>query len=83
MGNGGIELTDDLIIRLLSDLCRIYGFCLPPTENQRIAALSGLTPESLADEVLKAEGFVPEYEKQWRKELTKHIRGCLDRWVQP
>ena len=50
-------------------LCADWGFCLPPEDVERISSLRPLTSDQFAIEVLRAEGFIPENEAQWRRKL--------------
>lgn len=50
--------------RLLDVLCVDLGFCIPPADAERIALSRHIEATDFAREVLKAEGFVPEYEKR-------------------
>lgn len=61
------------ILLLLGDLCVVYGFCIPPEDNERISSQEYLEAEEFADEVLRAEGMVPEYEKKWRKLIREQF----------
>ena len=55
----------------MGNLCVDWGFCIPPTEQDRIAQSQVLEAQELACQVIKAEGMVPEYEKKW----VRRIKG--------
>jgi GNAT superfamily N-acetyltransferase len=61
------------VAQLLSDLCRELGFCVPPNAIERISAFPDLTADQFATEVLRAEGFNPEYEPKWRNKLKQRF----------
>jgi hypothetical protein len=56
---------------LLDWLCVEWGFCIPPGDRDRIATMQHLDAEKFAAEVLRAEGFNPEYERVWLRKI-KH-----------
>jgi hypothetical protein len=58
---------------LLRDLCVELGFCIPPSDIERIATVQHLTAEEFADEVLRAEGFNPDYEEKWRRNIRQRF----------
>jgi hypothetical protein len=57
--------------RLLDNLCVGWGFCLPAEARERIINRVNWTASEFATEVLRAEGFIPEYEKQWMRKLVR------------
>ncbi len=59
--------------QFLDDLCVEWGFCIPTEDMERIAALSPLTADQFTDELLRADGFVPEHELQWRRKLKRRF----------
>jgi hypothetical protein len=58
---------------LLDTLCVEWGFCIPPSDFDRIVARQRLTADEFAAEVLRAEGFNPEYEKQWHRKIKRRF----------
>ena len=54
---------------LLTKLCVEWGFCIPPKDFDRIAASHRLDATEFATEVLLAEGFCPEYELHWLRQI--------------
>jgi hypothetical protein len=54
---------------LLDDICRDWGFCLRPDARRQIAGRDKLDSSTFAAAVLRAEGFMPEYEKKWMRLL--------------
>jgi hypothetical protein len=58
---------------LLYDLCVGWGFCLPAEARERIINRVNWTASEFATEVLRAEGFIPEYEKQWMRKLARRF----------
>jgi hypothetical protein len=59
---------------LLNELCRDWGFCLPGDERRRIATRDRLEDREFAIEVLRAEGFNPDYETEWIGRLTARFK---------
>jgi len=55
---------------VLYDLCVQWGYCIPPADQERIAASKEITAEQFAIEVLKAEGFAPEHEPERVKDIA-------------
>ena len=55
---------------MLYDLCVEWGYCIPPADADRIATLSEITAEKFATEVLKAEGLIPEHERELVREIA-------------
>jgi hypothetical protein len=58
---------------LLSKLCLEWGFCIPPDDVDRIACSQRLTADEFAAEVLKAEGFNPDYEVRWYRWIKRRF----------
>ena len=54
----------------LDAACVELGFCIPEKEAKRIVNLTEITEIKFAEEVLRAEGMIPEYERKWVKELA-------------
>lgn len=67
------------IEQLLEWLCVEWGFCIPSSDFESIANTPSLTPEQFACLVLEAEGFNPEYEikftRQIRDKFTEKFGG--------
>ena len=61
------------VAQLLDDLCREWGFCIPARAFEQISACRNLTADQFATEVLRAEGFNPEYERMWRSKLEQRF----------
>jgi len=59
------------IERLLDEVCRKWGFCLPAEKRMEISGISDLGPYEFAAQVLRAEGFNPEYENLWVTRLAE------------
>lgn len=74
-----MKTLEDALAHLLHDLCRKYGFCLRAAEARNIETLGFLTDETFATEVLRAEGFVPEYEVKWMRILSAEFRKRFGR----
>ncbi|KRR23666.1 hypothetical protein CQ14_32105 [Bradyrhizobium lablabi] len=64
---------EDRLSHLLDELCVDWGFCIPPADARRIASTTPLTADQFAHAVLTAEGFVPEYEKRWFKQIRQRF----------
>jgi hypothetical protein len=63
---------------LLDDLCRTYGYCLPPDEQEALLANPPQDVDAFVDAVLVAEGEDPAlYDKRMRLELSDVIRDWL------
>ncbi len=58
---------------LLGRLCVELGFCLPPSEHDRIASKGYWNAEDFAKEVIAAEGLNPEYEVKWLREIRNRF----------
>lgn len=56
---------------LLYDLCVKWGYCIPPAVGERIASCKEITADQFAIEVLKAEGFAPEYEGERVRQIVE------------
>jgi hypothetical protein len=48
-----------------------WGFCIPPDDVDRIASSQRLTADEFAAQVLKAEGFNPDYEVRWYRMIKR------------
>jgi hypothetical protein len=70
---------EDRLSHLLYELCVDWGFCIPPADAQRIASMKTLTADQFAYAVLKAEGFVAEYEIRWFERIRQRF---VDRFGQ-
>lgn len=62
---------------LLHDLCVDSGFCIPPADVDRIAQTKRLDADTFANEVLRAEGMVPEYHKQFHRGIRQRFIECF------
>jgi len=49
-----------MINDVLGKVCTGGGFCIPPADHDRICAISRLTTDRFARDVLAAEGFNPD-----------------------
>lgn len=58
---------------LLYALCVEWGFCIPPVDQDRIAKSRQLSAEEFTAAVLHAEGFAPEYERQWFRRIKRRF----------
>lgn len=58
---------------LLYDLCVIWGFCIPPTDFERIAKQDQLDSEEFAKQVLIAEGMDPLEENEWYPKIAQRF----------
>ncbi len=80
----GLRLEKELpklereLLCLLSDLCVDWGFCIPPADVARISRMKSITARGFAIEVLRAEGFNPEYEPQWVKKIAGRFVRYFD-----
>jgi hypothetical protein len=74
-GPDGTELTNfqETLRGFLEELCVNWGFCIPREEADRIARLEQLTADKFANELLLAEGFIPEYELEWRRRIRRRF----------
>jgi hypothetical protein len=76
----GFKLTSDTpamereIMCLLDDLCVKWGFCIPPTNVERICRMSHLTAKTFATGVVEAEEMNPEYEHRWVRKIAAKFR---------
>lgn len=61
------------IENLLDNICVQLGFCLPPTEQEKIASQNSWQATEFAMAVISAEGLNPEYEKKWVKEISSRF----------
>jgi hypothetical protein len=77
MADGASEISGETTQYLLEELCRTMGYCLQPEQKQRISKARALDAISLADKVLIASGFVPEHEKQKRRDIVESISHYL------
>lgn len=58
----------------LDELCEGWGFCSISSDlRSTIVNADEITADEFAHKVLKGEGFIPEYEKQWVRELREHF----------
>jgi len=63
--------------RLLSELCVDLGFCLPPSEQARLAVEKPLSADELTDAIFVAEGLDPTLAK---RTLWKQVRDRVVRY---
>lgn len=64
---------------LLYDLCVHWGFCIPPQTAERISKEKYFSADDFAEEVVEAEGLIPEYEKKWVRKIAEKFKehfGC-------
>jgi hypothetical protein len=66
----GTSLEGDLN-NLLANLCQQMGFCIPPSDRDRICTSQRIDADEFAFEVLRAEGFDPRYEHEWFREIKQ------------
>jgi hypothetical protein len=63
---------------LLDDLCRGYGYCLPPEEAAALVADPPQDVDTFIDAVLVAEGLSPSLcDKHTRLDLSELVRDWL------
>jgi hypothetical protein len=63
---------------LLDDLCRNYGYCLPPNEQEALMADPPDELDAFVDAVLIAEGEDPAlFDRRLRLELSDVVRDWL------
>ena len=74
-------LPGDSVGRLLEELCRTFGFCLPPEERARLRADPPNTPEAFTDAVFTAEGLDPALgdRKLWKSVHGRVVRAFDER----
>jgi hypothetical protein len=66
-----MDLSAADILALLDRICDEQGFCMPPPDRARIAAMTPLGAEAFAEEVLAAEGFDPQNEAERKEQLMR------------
>jgi hypothetical protein len=71
--NPGKPSLEKELDALLTKLCIEWGFCIPPADFRRIATSRRLSADEFADEVLRAEGFDPEYELHWFRKIKRRF----------
>ncbi len=68
----------DRVDALLDELCRVYGYCLPPDEWERLVAAPPQDLDAFVDAILAAEGEDPELvDKRARTEVSEVVREWL------
>jgi hypothetical protein len=68
-----MPMLEKMLGTLLDEMCLEWGFCLPPADRERIASSRSLTADEFAAEVLRAEGFDPEYELSWYRKVRQRF----------
>jgi hypothetical protein len=58
---------------LLQWLCINWGFCIPPTDFERIASRQYIEADTFAREVLLSEGMNPEFEIRWFRKIKQRF----------
>jgi len=69
-----ITLSQPEVRALLDELCRTYGFCLPPQNDARIMASPPTTVDAFIHEVFLAEGLDIEMAD---RHLVRQMRGSI------
>jgi hypothetical protein len=69
----GQRLSASQVHVLLDDLCIVYGFCLPPVEQQRLEAEPPTDVDAFTDAVFVAEGMDPWGNLHLRRQIKKRI----------
>jgi hypothetical protein len=70
--------------KLLNDLCVVYGYCLPPDDQQRIIADPPHTIDSFTDAVILAEGLDPVLMgTARRRELRRMVAAAFGEQISP
>lgn len=59
---------------LLSDLCVIWGFCIPPIRNREICKASYWSAKEFATSIVEAEGMNPAFEQEWIHKIAEKFR---------
>ena len=75
MDSGG-DAAD--LSRLLNELCVDLGFCLPPTDQERLRSTSWERPADLADAVFEAEGMAQPYNLRLWRDVRSRIEQHLN-----
>ena len=65
-------LSDSEVVRLLNELCRGLGFCLPPEDNENLRANPPTDADAFTDAVFLAEGMDPRLADG---DLWRTVRG--------
>jgi hypothetical protein len=66
-----MDLSTADILALLDRICDEQGFCMPPPDRARIAAIQPLGAESFAEEVMLAEGFDSQNDAETKQRLIQ------------
>ena len=70
--------------KLLNDLCVVYGYCLPPDDQERIIADPPQTIDAFTDAVIIAEGLDPvRMDADSRRELRRMVAAAFGEPVSP
>lgn len=69
---------------LLNDLCVVYGYCLPPDDQQRIIADPPQTIDAFTDAVIVAECLDPvRMDTESRRELRRMVAAAFGEPISP
>ncbi len=79
-----IHLSSIQVKSLLSELCVMLGFCLPPDEKTRLRESPPTDLDEFTDAVIRAEGLDPHADiplrmrRDIRERVAKHFRKAED-----
>ena len=79
-------MPPDKIAELLTELCVVLGFCLPPDAITRLKSEPPSDADEFADAVIRAEGLDPYAEiplhmrRDIRNRVAKHFRDAEDEY---
>ena len=59
---------------LLTDLCVIWGFCIPAQEHQEIIEAENYDANQFARDVVTAEGMNEDFEIKWVKRIAERFK---------
>jgi hypothetical protein len=80
----GSVLSEDVVQRLLDELCTCLGFCLPPDGQARLRTSPPGTPDAFTDAVLDAEGLDPEDpDRKLRQAVRDRVVRTFERHSSP
>ena len=69
----GGRLSASQVHVLLYDLCVVYGFCLPPIEQERLKAEPPTEVDAFTDAVFLAEGMEPLNNLHLRRKVRQRV----------
>ena len=78
------QLSPNQVQALLSELCVVLGFCLPPIEQARLQASPPTEVDAFTDAVIRAEGLdryadIPLHlRRDVRARVAEHFRKAED-----